>query len=52
MWDIVLIVVAIGFLAMVVYVIRHPRSTKGDFYNDRQKNRDDALTYLGKHLKR
>jgi len=49
MWSIVLAVLGLAILAMVVYAIAHPHQTGGDFYEDRQKNRDDAMTYLGKH---
>ena len=52
MWDIVLIVIGIGLLALVAYAIAHPHQKRGDFYDSKQKNRDDALTYLGKHPKR
>ena len=52
MWGIVLICLAAAFLVLVVYAIVHPHQTKGDFYDDRQRNRNDALTYLGKRPRR
>lgn len=52
MWDIVLIAIGIGLLVLAVYSITHPHQQRGDFYDNKQKNRDDALTYLGKHPKR
>ena len=52
MWDIILVIIAIGILAMVIYVISHPHQKRGDFYDTRQKNRDDALNYIGKRFRR